>query len=165
MELKKWSYDYTGGLAQFANNKNIADNLLNIFPHPYTEENARQFIEFCLNTSEDEQINRAILYDNMVVGSISLTLGKDAYAKSAEIGYWLSEEYWGRGIISEAVKEICKIGFEVHGLARIYGNVFSYNKSSCKVLEKCGFELEGTLRKSIFKNGEFFDSYKYSLIN
>lgn len=75
MELKKWTYDYVGYLAQFANNIKIADNLRNIFPHPYTEENARQFIEFCLNKSEEKEVNRAIFYDNQTVGSINLTFG------------------------------------------------------------------------------------------
>ena len=164
MELRKWSYDDIGDLAQFANNKNIANNLRNIFPHPYTEENAQQFIEFCMNAPKDKEVNLAIIHDNKAVGSISLTFGMDVYAKSAEIGYWLAEEYWGRGIASDAVREICRIAFEEYDLVRVYGNVFSYNRGSCKVLEKCGFELDGILRKSIFKNGEFFDSYVYSLI-
>lgn len=165
MELKMWSFDYVGDLARFANNKKIADNLRDIFPHPYTEENARQFVELCMNTPENKQVNRAIFYDNKAIGGISITLGADVYAKSAEIGYWLAEDYWGRGIVPDAVREMCRIAFEQYDLARVYAAVYSYNKGSCKVLEKCGFVMEGMLRKSVLKNGQFFDSYMFSIIN
>ncbi len=164
MELREWSYEYAGEIVRFANNKKIADNLRNIFPYPYTDENARQFIEFCMNTPEEKAVNRAIFYNDKVVGSISLTFGEDVYAKSAEIGYWLAEEYWGRGIAADAVREMCHIAFEQFDMARVYATVFSYNKGSCRVLEKCNFLLEGVLRKSVFKNGQLFDSYMYSLV-
>ncbi len=163
MELKKLSYDYVSDIAIFANNKKIADNLRNIFPHPYTEENARQFIEFCINAPESTQIHRAFFYDNKAIGVINIELGEDIYAKSAEIGYWLAEPYWGRGIATEAVKKMCSIAFDQYSLARIFAAVYSYNKSSCKVLEKCGFDMEGVLKKSVFKNGQIFDSYMYGL--
>ncbi|QOX65691.1 GNAT family N-acetyltransferase [Anoxybacterium hadale] len=165
MELKKWSYNYVSDLIRFANNKKIADNLRDIFPHPYTEENARQFIEFCMNTPENKQVNRAIFYENQAIGGIGLTLGEDVNTKSAEIGYWLAEEYWGKGIVTDAVKEMCRFAFEELNLARVYAAVYAYNKGSCKVLEKCGFVMEGVLRKSVFKNGQFFDACMYSLIN
>lgn len=165
MEIRKLSYDYISDIAKFANNKKIADNLRNIFPHPYTEENAQQFVRFCIDTPESKQVNRAIVYDDKAVGVISLTLGEDVYAKSAEIGYWLGEPYWGKGIMTDAVKQACHIAFDQYNLARLFAAVYSYNKKSCKVLEKCGFEMEGVLKKSVFKNGQFFDSYMYGLVN
>jgi len=164
MELRKWSYDYVGDIAGFADNGKIADNLRDTFPHPYTEEDARRFVAFCLENPEDRQVHRVIFHDGRAVGGISLTLGEDIYAKSAEIGYWLAEEYWGRGIAAEAVAAMCRIGFERYGLARIFAAVFAYNAASCRVLEKCGFVMEGLLRKSVYKNGRFFDSCLYSLI-
>ncbi|MBK5142444.1 GNAT family N-acetyltransferase [Budviciaceae bacterium BWR-B9] len=165
MEIKKLSYDYVSDIAIFANNKKIADNLRDIFPHPYTEENARQFVEFCIDTPESKQVNRAIFHDDKAVGVISLTLGEDVYAKSAEIGYWLAELYWGKGIMTDAARQMCCIAFGQYNLARLFAAVYSYNKESCKVLEKCGFEMEGVLKKSVFKNGQFFDSYMYGLVN
>lgn len=146
MELKKLSYDYVSDIAIFANNKKIADNLRDIFPHPYTEKNAQQFVKFCIDTPESKQIHRAIFYDDKPVGVISLTLGEDVYAKSAEIGYWLAEPYWGKGIMTAAVKQTCRIAFGQYNLARLFADVYSYNKKSCKVLEKCGFEMEGVLK-------------------
>lgn len=165
MELKKWSHDYIADIAAFANNKKIADNVRDIFPHPYTEEDARRYGELCLNTPENTQINRVIFYEGKAVGGISLTFGTDVHAKSAEIGYWLAETYWGRGIVPDAVREMCRIGFEQCKIARICASVYSYNKSSCKVLEKCGFVMEGVLRKAVFKNGRLHDAYLYSVIN
>lgn len=165
MELKNLSSKYVSDIAEFANNKKIANNLRDAFPHPYTEDMAQKFVELCSNTQESKQVNRAILYDNRAVGIITLTLGEDIYAKSAEIGYWVAESYWGRGIASSAAREMCRIAFDQYRLARVFAAVYSYNKSSCKVLEKCGFELEGVLKKSVFKNKQFFDSYMYALIN
>lgn len=98
MNLKRWSYEDTSDLTRFANNKKIANNLRDFFPHPYTEENAKQFIEFCINTPDKKQVNRAISFCNQTIGSISLTIGEDIYRKSAEIGYWIGEEFWGNGI-------------------------------------------------------------------
>lgn len=165
IELKKWSHDWVDDLAEIADNKKIADNLRDVFPHPYTPEDARQFIEFCMNTPETRQVNRAIFLNERIVGGIGLTFGEDVYAKSAEIGYWLTEEFWGRGIATEAVRMTCRAAFEQYGLARVYAAVYSYNKSSCRVLEKCGFLMEGVLRKSVFKNGQLFDSYVYGLVD
>lgn len=87
MELRKWSYEDAAGNARYANNKKIADNLRDVFPYPYTVEDAMQFITHCLNTPEDRLLNRAIVYNGQAVGSIGLTFGEDIYAKSAEIGY------------------------------------------------------------------------------
>lgn len=165
IELKKWTYDFVDDLPELANNKKIADNLRDIFPHPYTTEEARHFIEFCMNTPENKLLNRAVFFNKRVVGSVGLTFGEDVYAKSAEIGYWLAEDYWGKGIATEAVRIMCRTAFEQYGLARVYAAVYSYNKGSCRVLEKCGFLMEGVLRKSVFKNEELFDSYMYGLVD
>ena len=165
MKLNEWTYDYVGDLVRFANNKRIADNLRDFFPNPYTKENAEQFIEICINTPEDKQVNRAIFYDNKAVGSISLTFGEDVYSKSAEIGYWLAEDYWGQGIVAKAIREMCRLAFEEYGMVRVFAAVYSYNKGSCRVLEKNGFIMEGVLKKSVYKNGKIFDSYMYGLTN
>ena len=89
----------------------------------------------------------------------------DVYSKSAEIGYWLAEEYWGKGIMSIAVEKICKLAFERYDIVRIYASAFRYNQGSQRVLEKAGFKLEGILEKSVYKNGKMYDSCMYALIN
>ena len=165
MELKQWSFDYAHKIAIFANNNNIANNLRNIFPHPYSKNDAECFIKHCLETGDEKELNRAIIVDGVPVGSISLTICEDIYSKTAELGYWVAEEYWGRGIATNAIKEVCRISFEYYNITRIQAVVYFNNRRSCNVLEKCGFTMEGILRKSVFKNGQSFDSYMYSLIN
>lgn len=164
MELKKWTDNLIDNLIKFANNKKIADNLRDVFPHPYTKEDAEKFIDFCKNVSENKQINLAIIQDEKAIGGIGVTFGEDIYSKSAELGYWLAEEYWGRGIASDAVIQICDFIFKNYDIVRIYAIPFSYNQGSCRVLEKSGFVLEGCLKKSIFKHGKYFDSFLYSKI-
>jgi len=108
---------------------------------------------------------RAIILDGNFVGSIGVHLQSDVYRKSAEIGYWLAEEYWGNGIASKAVTEICKLAFDRYDIARIHAGAFGYNKRSQRVLEKAGFKLEGILEKSVYKNGKIHDSCMYAIIN
>lgn len=165
MELKRWSLAYMDDLVYHGNNKKIADHLRDVFPHPYTKENARQFIELCIHSPEYRAIHRAIINDHKSVGAISLIIGEDVHSKSAEIGYWLGEEYWRQGIATKAVKEMCHMAFSELGLHRVYAHVFSYNTGSCMVLKKSGFEMEGVLRKSIWKNGQIYDSFMYSRTN
>ncbi|MDL2215718.1 GNAT family N-acetyltransferase [Ruminococcaceae bacterium OttesenSCG-928-N02] len=164
MELKKWAYAYTSDLATYANNKKIADNLRDSFPYPYTQADARQFIEFCMGAPESRELNRAIVFGGRAIGSVGLRIGDDIYAKSAEIGYWLAEEYWGHGFATQAVKEMCRIAFEQCGMERVYAHVFSYNTASCKVLERCAFAMEGVLRNAVYKNGQLYSAYLYSKI-
>lgn len=97
MELKEWSLDYVHDLVRHANNQNIARNLRNIFPYPYTEEDAVRFIEFCQTQDLQKTRNLAIVIDGQAVGGIGITVGSDIYEKSAELGYWLGEDYWGKG--------------------------------------------------------------------
>lgn len=113
MELIEWNYAYITDLVEFANDKEIAKNLRDNFPHPYREQNARDFISFCLATSDVKQLSYAIFYQERAIGSISLTFEEDtSINKNAELGYWLARNYWGKGIATNAVKEICKIAFE-----------------------------------------------------
>ena len=164
MELEKWSHRWIDDLAMLANNKKIADNLRDVFPHPYTRDAAEQFVDFCLNAPEDKLLNLAIVVDNHAVGGIGITLGSDIHVKSAEISYWLGEEYWNRGLATKAIGKMCRIAFNRYDIVRIFADVFADNVGSCKALEKCGFILEGRLRKSVFKNGKVLDSLMFSII-
>ena len=98
------------------------------------------------------------------MGGITVSRGQDVYRRSAEIGYWVTPAYWGRGIITEAVRRICGETFEKTDIVRIYAEVFAPNAASLRVLEKCGFVREGIKRRSVFKNGEFCDSIVMALI-
>lgn len=104
------------------------------------------------------------LKDDKAIGSVGVSIGEDIYEKSAEIGYWIGESYWGQGIMTHAIKEMIKLCFSQYDIVRLYAVVFSHNKVSCKVLEKCGFVFEGTLRNSIYKDGDIYDSRIYALV-
>lgn len=164
MELKEWSLGYVHDLAHHANNRNIARNLRNIFPYPYTKEDAVRFIEFCQTQDLKKTRNLAIVIDGQAVGGIGITVGCDMYEKSAELGYWLGEDHWGKGIMTKAVKQMVQLSFQDHNIIRLYATVFSHNLGSCRIFEKNGFELEGVLKKAAYKNGNLYDSKLYALL-
>lgn len=163
-ELRKWDAGDAEDIARFANNPNVARNLRDAFPYPYTLQDAKTYIEGCLTAEETGKLCRAIAVDGRAVGSIGVFPGSDVYRKSAELGYWLAEEYWNRGIMSAAVRQICREVFEKYGIARIYAEPFAYNLGSGKVLENAGFILEGVMRNGVFKNGKLFDYCMYALL-
>jgi len=150
-------------LVELGNNKNISDNLTDGFPHPYTLDAAIKFIDESL---KNDPIRRfAIEEDGVYVGNIGLHPSDDIYRFNAEIGYFIGEPYWNRGIATKAINIMCKYGFEVMKLKRIHAGVFAYNPTSRHVLEKCGFEFEGTFKKGLFKKDEFHDEFRYALVN
>ena len=163
-ELRKWLNSDADSVAKYANNINVANNLRNVFPHPYTIEDAKWYVNNCASNDEIHQCTRAIVVDGEAVGSIGAFIKDDVYCKSGEIGYWLGEPFWNRGIISEAIKQMCDLVFQKYGVVRIFAEPYAGNLGSRKVLEKAGFELEGILKKSVYKNGAIFDSCIYALI-
>lgn len=150
-------------LAELCNNKNVWDNLRDYIPFPYTENDAKEFIYLCKNESPLQTF--AIEFNEKFVGSIGLVKQPDIYKLTAEIGYWIGEPHWGKGIATKAVRLITEYGFNKLKLVRIYTGVFDYNKASQRVLEKSGFKMECIFEKSIFKNNKIYDEYRYGLIN
>ncbi len=149
-------------LASLCNNPKIHNNLRDIIPFPYLEKDAEYFINLCGN--ERVKTNFAIEFEGEFVGVIGFGLQTDVYRLSAEIGYWIGEPFWGKGIATRAVKLLVEYGFLHLGLVRIYSSVFDYNKASQRVMEKAGFLLEGIFRKAIFKNGKICDEYRYAIL-
>ena len=158
--LCEWKEDFAPSLAQSANDARVGRFLRDGFPYPYTERDARRFIAATLR--DRTSLSRAIVVDGRAVGAVSLTKMSNVYEKNAELGYWLSPDHWGRGIMTEAVRAICREGFDACGVERIYAEPFADNAASRRVLEKCGFALEGVLRKSIYKGGMYHDSCIYA---
>jgi len=150
-------------LTKNANNKKIWINLLDKFPYPYTLKDAKKWIKDC-NKNENKKTRFAITIDNKVVGGITFRVLDLNSKKTAEMGYWLGENYWGKGIMSEAVKLVLDYVFNNFDIIRMQAYVFEYNPGSCKVLEKNGFILEGRLRKNIFKDGKIVDEFLYAKI-
>jgi RimJ/RimL family protein N-acetyltransferase len=155
--IRPWTIADVPNLTVQANNINIWNNLRNYFPHPYTEEHARAWIE----NAEKEMplINFAIDLDGEAVGGIGLIFNTDVYVLSAEIGYWIGEAHWGKGIATEAIRQLTEYSFYYFDIVRIYAEVFENNKASMRALEKNGYYLEGVRRKSVFKNSILMDDY------
>lgn len=164
VQLRKFQASDAQDVAKYADNQKIAKWLRDIFPHPYTLADAEWYVNDCAANSETRQCLRAIVVDGEVVGSVGVYLQNDVGCKNAELGYWLGEPFWGQGIATATVKELCAFVFHHYDVVRIYAEPFADNTGSRRVLEKAGFVLEGTLRNSVFKNGEFHDSCIYALL-
>jgi ribosomal-protein-alanine N-acetyltransferase len=163
IRLRPFRLSDTEKLAEMANNKKISRNLRDGFPHPYTHDDAITFIRHCMEMHQDTFF--AIEFKGEHVGNISLSPCQDVYRKSAEIGYFIAEPFWNKGIASAAVKIIVEFGFSNLGMMRIQTGVYEYNPASQHVLEKCGFIKEGIFRKAIYKEGGLWDEVRYAILN
>lgn len=160
--LRPWSIDDAAVLAEIANNKKIADNLQDLFPFPYAVKDARKWLKTILPA--DPPCNFAILADRRIVGNIGILTKEDIHRKNIEIGYFLSEKHWGKGITTRAVKAITSYAFSNFEIVRVYAETYEDNTGSRRVLEKAGFTLEALLRKYVIKNGIIKDSCIYSVL-
>ena len=162
--IRKWELSDAKDLAAALSNKKVQDNLRDGLPYPYTEQDGKEFISAMLSADENETFAFAITVDNMVIGSIGIFRQGNIHRQTAELGYYIAEEYWGKGIMTEAVKQICEYVFANSDIIRIYAEPFAYNIASCRVLEKVGFQYEGTLRSNAVKNSKVIDMEMYSLL-
>lgn len=160
IKLREWRSSDAKRLVALANNENLAENLLDTFPNPYTLANAEQWIEHCQN--EKKNILLAIEYKGEFVGGIGAHFKDDIHRYSVELGYWIGEPYWGQGIASKAINSFSEYLFSNYKINRIYGEIFEKNIGSAKALEKNGFEKEAVLKKAGYKNGFFIDLFIYS---
>lgn len=160
IDIRIWCDEDIQQLQSIANNFEVSKYLRNVFPYPYTNEDAQNFIAFA-NSAED-QFLRAIIVDGLVAGGCSLELQQDVNCYNAELGYWLGKSFWHQGIASKVVHQVCEYGFQNTQAVRIYAEVFADNLASCRVLEKNGFRQEGRLHKSVYKHGKFMDSLLYA---
>lgn len=163
-ELLPWRSAFAADIAPLADDPGIAANLRDGFPSPYTLDHAEAFVADCIRSGEEGRILRAIVVDGRAVGSVGLFMGQDIYRQSAEMGYWLGRPYWGRGIMTRAVGQLCAQAFARLPICRIYAEPFARNAASRRVLEKNGFVLEGIMRKAAVKNGEVLDWCMYGLL-
>lgn len=159
--LRPWNINDLDSLVKNGNNPNIAKNMTNQFPHPYTVEKGKMFIEFA---TRDIPIHIfAIDVNGEACGGIGIHFLSDIQCKNAELGYWLGEPYWGKGIITKAIRETVDYSFKTFDITRIFARPFGTNIGSQKALEKAGFILEGRFEKAFFKNGEYVDELIYAV--
>lgn len=162
--LREWILEDAPPLAKFIDNPNVQNNLRDGIPYPYTEKDAEEYIKGVLSQQPGTIFARAILADGSVVGSISVSRKDNVHRLTAELGYFLAEPYWGRGITSEAIRQITAFIFSNTDIVRIFAEPYAYNIASCRALEKAGYVYEGTLRKNAIKNGKFLDMKMYAII-
>jgi len=161
-EVRSWRPSDADSIARYANNHKIWLNLRDAFPHPYEKHHARDFIRAV--SQRDPETNFAIVVENAAAGSIGFVLHPDVERVSAEIGYWLAEPFWGRGVMTEAVCAVTEYAIKTFGLTRIFAVPFAWNTASCRVLEKAGYVLEARLQRSAIKDGRITDQFQYAFI-
>ncbi|MBQ8892953.1 MAG: GNAT family N-acetyltransferase [Clostridia bacterium] len=162
VQIKKWELADAADLAAALSNKKVQDHLRDGLPYPYTEQDGRDYISAMLSADENDTFAFAVTADGKVIGSISAFRGVNIHHKTAELGYYIAEEYWGKGIMTEAVRQLCDYVFAYSDVIRIYAEPFAHNIGSCRVLEKAGFLCEGTLRSNAVKNGKVMDMKLYA---
>ena len=160
-KLRSWTLNDLDSLVKYANNEKIAANMMDRFPHPYTIENGKAFIEMASKATIPNIM--AIEIAGEAAGGIGLHLQEDVYRKNAELGYWLAEPFWGNGIITAVIPQMIAYGFEHFDIERIFARPFGRNIASQKVLEKAGFQLEARFERTIYKNGRFEDELVYAI--
>lgn len=160
--VRSWEFSDVDTLPAYANNRKIWMNLRDAFPHPYTKQNARDWIRGVKQRPPETSF--AIDVDGEAIGGVGFVLHPDVERVSAEIGYWIGEPFWGRGIVTDALRAVTAYAMETHGLTRIYAVPFAWNAASCRVLEKAGYVLEARLRKSAIKDGRLTDQLQYAFI-
>ncbi len=158
-EVRSWEYGDVGSVVKYANNPKIAENLRDSFPHPYTVDDARAWLQFAI--LQRPETHFAIASAEEAIGGIGFYIQSDIYRRTAEIGYWLGEPFWGKGIATEAVRALTAYAFENSDLVRMYAGVFEGNAASCRVLEKAGYSLESRARKSVLKAGRILDQLMF----
>ena len=160
--VRSWRWQDRDSIVRHANNRNVWINLRDLFPHPYTLNDARRWLDSVVGA--EPETNFAIAVADQAVGGIGFTLQHDVEYRSAEIGYWVSEEYWGRGLATESLKVVTDYAFENFELCRLFAHVFEWNPRSARVLEKAGYQFEGRMKKSVTKDGKTIDQLMYALV-
>jgi ribosomal-protein-alanine N-acetyltransferase len=160
--VRSWQWRDRDAIVRYANNRKVSINLRDRFPYPYTARDARNWLDVVVD--QKPLTDFAIDVAGEAVGGIGFTPQHDIERRSAEIGYWLGEPFWGRGIASEALSVVTEYAFANFDLCRLYAHVFDWNGASARVLEKAGYEFEGRLRKSVTKDGRTIDQLIYAII-
>lgn len=161
-KIRSWRLEDTEPLVRYANNRKVWLNLRDRFPHPYTADEAKKWLTYAV--SADPEVDFAIEFGGEAVGGIGFTLGADVERHSAEVGYWLSESVWGRGIATTALRAATRFAITKFDLWRVFAVPFSDNIGSIRVLEKAGFVREGVMRCSAVKDGQIRDRVLYAFV-
>jgi RimJ/RimL family protein N-acetyltransferase len=149
-------------VARYANNRAVWITLRDRFPHPYTLDDAAAFL--AVATTQQPTGDFAIATADEAIGGIGLQRQSDVHRLSAEIGYWLGEPYWRRGIATRAVRAMTEWAFATTSLERLYACVFATNPASARVLTNAGYQFEGRLHRAVVKDGRILDQLVYAAL-
>ena len=163
-KIRPWKIEDAANLAAALNNRKIHDNLRDGLPFPYTTEDAKAYIRAMLSADKATTYAFAITLEDKAVGSIGVFRKDNIHCRTAEIGYYIAEPYWGKGFGTSAVNQTCDYIFKHTDIIRIFAEPFAHNAASCRILEKAGFQCEGLLRKNAVKNGKVLDMKMYALV-
>lgn len=158
--LRDYQRSDTERLVLLANNHNVSKYLVDTFPHPYTQQDADWWIE--IGSKANHAVTKVIEYQGEFVGSVGIAPQTGWKNHIVEIGYWLGEAYWGKGIATEALKVMTEYATSNLKYKKLFAPVLEPNKASMRVLEKCSYKLEGILKHEVFKEGEYLDIYHYA---
>ncbi len=158
--VRTWQWSDRESLVKHANNRKIWINVRDRFPSPYRADDADRWLAFV--RSARPETNFAIAVEGAAVGGIGFAMQEDVNRVSAEVGYWLGEAYWGKGITTAALRAVTEYAFASFDLCRLYASVFEWNRASCRVLEKAGYACEATLKRSAIKGGRTIDQFLYA---
>jgi len=164
IDIRPWKIEDAPSIAKTLNNKKVQDNLRDGIPFPYSVSDAEEYIEKTLNADINTTYMWAITVDEVVAGSIGVFRRDNVHRLTAEVGYYIGEEHWGKGIMTEAIKKACAYIFEKTDIVRIFAEPYSTNAASCRALEKAGFTYEGLLRSNAIKNDKIVDMKMYAII-
>lgn len=164
VQIRKWQLADAADLAKLLSNQKVQDRLRDGLPYPYTEEDGQDYIMAMLDADENDTFAFAVVLNEKVIGNVAAFRGNNIHNKTAELGYYLAEECWGQGRMTEAVNLLCDHIFKTTDIMRIYAEPFADNIGSCRVLEKAGFQCEGILRSNAVKNGRIMDMKMYAKV-
>ena len=162
--IREWRLDDKTALAATLNTPKVLDMLRDGLPNPYTEQDAEDYIRAMLASDPGKVFAFAVTVGGKVIGSVSVTRRDNIHYRTAELGYYIGEPYWGRGYMTNAVRQVCRLVFERSDIVRIFAEPFAHNAASCRVLEKAGFVCEGTMKSNAEKNGQIVDMKLYALV-
>jgi len=160
--LRKWNQCDAESLSEYLNNKQIWDNCRDSLPYPYGLDDAHSYIKSIENNEPISDF--CIEVNGEAVGNIGFVRGSDIERYNAEVGYWIAEKYWNKGIVTDALKEAVKYYFANSEIVRVFAPVYQHNIASMTVLKKVGFKEYGIAKKGAYKNGRFIDLCYYELL-